>query len=618
LSWFNNLVQTYDNVSDIVGKPQEIIFRDKKGNETKIVNTLLPPNHMTAKTDICVTIDKDGNFRRAAGEKDTMMNIVIPCTEDSSTRAGKVEYPHPLHDQIGYLSSNEKKRKAYLSQLANWSGAHPKVESVHKYMMKNTLIDDLRETGIKTDEKLFVRFCVEAPGDCNPNLWEDFSVIKAWQDYCSSSETDCITLCYATGESLPAASKHPKGINPSANGAKLISCNDETNYTYKGRFNKSEQANSISASASHKAHAMLKYLIATQGHKCDTQAVVAWSIDDGNNQPNLFDDSLGIYANAVKTDREALIEAQNKLGFDYSANLNGAIRGRGNPDNLKNFNKHVAVIAVDAATTGRMAITFYKDLSENEYVERIVKWHKTCCWHFRGKGKDYTSAPSSDKIIAAVYGEPKGEGYSKIKKQTRERILSFILNGGRIDKSWLIAAVNRVSNPFSYDKSDGGWDIHKWESAVNVTCAIAKKYYSVKEEEFSLKLEKTRNDRSYLYGRMLAIADKIESHARYLQTGKNDTDKRPTNAVRYMNAFSTKPFRTWELIVRQLNPYIQRLNGGEWYQGQLDEIMSLFKEGEYEDNKSLDGKYLMGYSLQRRDFNNKNNVEETGNVEQED
>ena len=115
---------------------------------------------------------------------------------------------------------------------------------------------------------------------------------------------------------------------------------------------------------------------------------------------------------------------------------------------------------------------------------------------------------------------------------------------------------------------------------------------------------------------MLAIADRIEGHARYLQDKKSDIEKRPTNAVRYMSAFATKPFRTWEVIYRQLNPYIQRLNGAEWYQRELDEIMSLFTEGQYENDKPLNGKYLMGYSLQRRALmNRENNGEEAENVE---
>jgi len=591
---------------DIVGIP------DEKGN------ILLPPGHMAANTDICVTIDGEGNFRHADESK---LNIIIPCTEDSSSRAGKVEYPHPLHEQIGYLALDKKKRAAYLSQLEKWRPYHEKVEAVYRYISGGSLINDLQSSGVKTDDpKLFIRFSVETSlDDFDSNLWKDDAVAMAWQSYCDQTEPEDKALCYATGGYALTRTKHPKGINPSVNSAKLISCNDSTNYTFRGRFAKPEQANAISALASHQAHAVLRYLIATQGHKCDSQAIVAWAIDDGSAAPNLLSDSLGLYLVAEQTDLEKVIQAQaDVVDIDFAKKLRNAISGMGDAAKLRGGNRHIAVIAVDAATTGRMAITFYKDLLENEYIDRVAAWHETCCWWFRGKGVDYISAPSSDRIIAAVYGEPKGENYDKIKKQSRERLLHCILNGERVDTGWLTAAVARVSNPFSYSKQDGGWDMYRWGTAVSVTCAVARKHYTDRKEKISLVLDKTCNDRSYLYGRLLALAEKVESHARYLQTGGNDTDKRPTNALRYMTAFAAKPFRTWALIYNQLGPYLQRLDGGEWYRQQIDEIMATFQEGEYECEKSLDGKYLMGYSLQRRALNNKNDREENENAEQED
>lgn len=598
MSWFKNLADTYDRVSYIVGIP------DEKGN------ILLPPNHTTkSNSDVCITIDGEGMFRDADQSK---LTIPIPCTEDSESRAGKAIYPHPLHDEVAYLSTDEKKREKYLLQLGKWSGLHPKVEAVRKYIIKNKLIEDLRSCNIKISDKLFIRFAVEMSGDSVPNLWEDKTVAEAWQTYMEKEQSETTALCYITGQFLPITSKHPKNINTSTGNAKLVSCNKDQNFRYRGRFSESEPANMISMESSHKAHAMLKYLIATQAYKCGSQAIMSWAVDSKTELPGLFEDSLGIYGDSIKTERDKMIEAQNETDLDYAKKLRSAIRGYGNSENLKNDNRQIAVLAVDAATTGRMAVTFYKELQENEYIERIINWHESCCWHYRSKGKTYISAPNADCIIAVVHGEPKGEGYSKIKRQSRERILSFIINGEKLSKAWLKAAVNRISNPFSYDKVDGGWDFYKWESSVNTTCAITRKYYFDHKEEFDLELERTQRDRNYLYGRMLAIADRIESHARYLQDKKSDTEKRPTNAVRYMSAFATKPFRTWEIIYRQLNPYIQRLNGGEGYQKELDEIMSLFEEGEYESDKPLNGKYLMGYSLQRRALiNSKDNEEET-------
>ncbi|WP_187374114.1 type I-C CRISPR-associated protein Cas8c/Csd1 [Murimonas intestini] len=593
MSWFKTLADTYDNISEIVGIP------DENGN------ILLPPNHTTkSNSDVCVVINSDGTFRHASLSK---LTIPIPCTNNSESRAGKANFPHPLHDQIEYLATDEKKREKYLLQLSEWSSLHPKVEAVRKYITNNTLIEDLQSCNIKISDKLFIRFSVVIPDDLKANLWEDKTVSEAWQKYCQREQSEKTELCYVTGRLLPSTDKHPKNINTLSANAKLISSNDNDNFTYRGRFNKNTPANVISIEASHKAHAMLKYLIATQAYKCGSQAIITWSIDSGSAQPGIFEDSLGIYESTIKSERDQLIKAQNVIDFNYAKALRSAFKGYGNSQKIKNNNRPIAIIAVDAATSGRMAVTFYKSLQENEYIERLINWHENCCWYFRYHEKTYISAPSTDRIIAAVYGEPKGDGYLKIKKQSRERVLYIIINGEKFSKGWLNAAVNHVSNPFSYSKADGGWDFNKWEAALNTTCAIAKKYYLDIKEEFELNLDRTKRDRDYLYGRLLAIADRIEGHARYLQDKKSDIEKRPTNAVKYMSAFATKPFRTWEVIYRQINPYIQRLSGCEGYQKEIDEIMSLFIEGEYENDKPLNGKYLMGYSLERRALNSKKN-----------
>ena len=123
-------------------------------------------------------------------------------------------------------------------------------------------------------------------------------------------------------------------------------------------------------------------------------------------------------------------------------------------------------------------------------------------------------------------------------------------------------------------------------------------WFYEKGDEYKLILEENRTDRGYLYGRLLAVADRIESAARHKQGNVKD-DARPTNAVRYMTAFAQHPFRTWKILWDQLNPYIQQLNGANWYLNQVGVIMANFCQGEYESDRSLDGSYLMGYFLQR-------------------
>lgn len=118
-----------------------------------------------------------------------------------------------------------------------------------------------------------------------------------------------------------------------------------------------------------------------------------------------------------------------------------------------------------------------------------------------------------------------------------------------------------------------------------------------------MELEKDRKDRDYLYGRLLAVAENIESLARY-KKNSSEEKKRPTNAIRYMTAFARNPYRTWyALFTDQINPYLQQLSNADWYLKIIGENMRLFEQGVFEDNTALDGRYLLGYFAQRVELN---------------
>lgn len=103
----------------------------------------------------------------------------------------------------------------------------------------------------------------------------------------------------------------------------------------------------------------------------------------------------------------------------------------------------------------------------------------------------------------------------------------------------------------------------------------------------------------YLNGRLLALAD-------YFERGvllKQQVD-RPTNAVKLMSNFIAKPYSTWGALWKQLIPYLKTMNGAEWFQSGIDDVMALFEEGDFEDNKTLSPLFLLGYSSQRRSLRN--------------
>ncbi len=655
MSWIQNLYETYEACSGTVGI---------SGGEQD--NMLLPVGHTLLKTTVEIHLRSDGTFRGASRDEGQGFSICAPCTDDSEGRTMKV-YPHALFDQLKYIAgdyneftgfSNSSYYDAYIESLKAWNESeysHPKVAAIYKYVKKGAVIKDLIDVGAFTPdelrktkkengkdkpivEKIGIRFTVAIESDLEDRVWMDKMVQDKYLQYLSTVQGEQ-GICYALGKMLALTEKHPKKINPKVGNAKLISSNaaknDKNDFVYRGRFHNAKQAFAVSYETSQKAHQALRWLISSRGYRCDTQAIIAWAIDKVPGVPNFYDDSYCIYESEVQTDSEKLTEAGNITFIDYAKWMIAAFLSSGNLNRLKAHTRRIVVMATDAPTTGRMSITYYRELDKNEYLERVTDWHNTCKWYQtferdnNGKYRSgyFIGAPSADRIIEAVMGKrrkPKDESYDKLKKAARERLLHCVFDGERIPCDMVNAAVHRASNPLALEKTDaksasGRW--RDWEQVLCASCALVKRYYhDYKKEEFKVALEEQRTDRDYLYGRLLAVADKIESVARYKQSSAKE-DARATNAIRYMTAFSQHPFRTWHMLfTQQLNPYIQQLNGAGWYLNQIEEIMVLFNEGEYESDSPLSGKYLLGFFAQRqtlRQKQGKNNNGKNGGEENE-
>lgn len=109
-----------------------------------------------------------------------------------------------------------------------------------------------------------------------------------------------------------------------------------------------------------------------------------------------------------------------------------------------------------------------------------------------------------------------------------------------------------------------------------------------------MALDEKCSKRDYLYGRLLAVADRIE-----YRTFDKDNG-RETNAKRYMSAFSQHPYRTWKVLEEKLTAYWGQLKTPErlTYQRLLDEICEMFVIEDFENDNSLNGLYLLGFHNQ--------------------
>ncbi len=617
MSWMKALYDTYEANLSSVGEEQV---------RGKLKFSLLPISHTTQTAHIEVTVTTDGKFHSASilDKKITL----IPATESSASRSGSKIAPYPLHDKLGYVAGDfkkyggsvkeEKQFEAYIEQLREWSKSsfsHPKIKAIYEYLSKKELIKDLIEANIlllnedvillkwqaSLEKNLgkkpeifskvtgdltgaFVRFNVRSlDGTILTPVWEDKKVHQSFVNYYNEL-LQGNDVCFITGETISSTIRHANKIRNAADKAKLISSNDTSGFTFRGRFDKSEEAFAIGYDVSQKAHNALKWLINKQAKIIDERVFLVWG-----NEQNLAvippdEDSFTIFR---RRNKEKEIKSNTLESF--AKEVSQAIEGYKNDLVL---NAEVNILVLDAATPGRMSVQYYRNFNKEIYFERLKKWHETCIWvhSYKKDGEQYATflgAPATRDIASAAYGSKANE---RIVKDTMARLLPCILDGKKIPRDLIRLLVHRASNPVSMEF----WE---WQKTLSIACAMINR----EEEEFNVALNKENTDRSYLFGRLLGVAYELERKALWKKE-----ERRETNAERYMSSFASNPKRTWETIHSNLQPYKAQLgNSANWLYSQIIEITDKFDIDNFND-KPLDPIYLLGFSSQIMEIRNSN------------
>lgn len=629
MNWAEELIDLYEKNSDKAG----II---EKRNDVPYV--LLPPFHTTVTAQIEVTINENGTFMRATAVDNSEKFTIIPITEKSGSRTAGKE-PHPLCDNLKYLAGDYKNYCAddgvcydlYIEQLEKWCQSdypHKKVRAIYLYLMKGTLIKDLlecrvlklNEKGILDEKetiqgipqtKAFVRFIIRsadldaAPHEC----WTDQSLQQCYIEYSRSLEKKK-GICYLSGNMESITYLHSKKIRNEGDGAKLISANDSQNFTYRGRFAEKEEAFAVGNETSQKMHNALKWIIRKQGRTFDTLTIVTWESNklamprwDADTDRIVTDYENDCTEWYQEDDEQDYISDGNPITAEaFCKALNGYGRQIHNTSTM-------ILLGVDAATTGRLSLVEAKTLESARYLENIRKWHESCEWvHEKwkdGKRSQFRGMVGVRDVADILFGmESKGiltivdSNGKKLYAEVAKRLIPCIWDGQRIPYDYVQRAIIRASNPLAYKERVN------WERVLTLACSMIKKHRQEirKEEEWKVALDRTCRERDYLYGRLLAIADRIE----YRTYDKEKDGSRVTNAKRYMNQFSQRPFETWKVIEENIQPYLNKLNMIErrYYENQLDEINQLFSIEEYKDNCKLNGLYLLGFHSQSYDLKN--------------
>ena len=128
-----------------------------------------------------------------------------------------------------------------------------------------------------------------------------------------------------------------------------------------------------------------------------------------------------------------------------------------------------------------------------------------------------------------------------------------------------------------------------------------------------MALDPGKQDRSYQFGRLLAVMEKAERDT----YGTNEN--REPNAIRQMSVFCRRPMYVTANLEKQLEQaYLPKLNPGSrvFYKNMIGQIMEeIDKFPENQQNRPLEPSYLMGYYLVRsalyQNIDNEQNEEDS-------
>ena len=557
---------------------------------------MAPVGHIITRAELEITLDQDGMFVDAAAVDKTEPKIIIPATERS---AGRTSAPcaHPLCDQIGYLAPlNEKKFKLYTEQLSRWESSefgHPKLRPILFYVQSGTILKDLVRCGLvkcndkgePENEKMMVRWRIL--GEDQESCWLDHSLFDAFTEYYLAAQDGSEELCMVTGDIGIAAEQHPKGVVSINGNAKLISANDSSGFTYRGRFTEESQALTVSYEASQKAHNALRWLVDNQSVRAifGGRTFLCWN-PQGKKviQPHL----------PFMPPPKPIFKPS-----DYRDELEKALNSKKAELNLTDG---VVLAAFDAATTGRLSVTYYNELMGHDFLQRLHDWDVSCCWPHRKFG---IQTPSLWQIVNCAFGIQRGdrlETDERVMRQQMQRMIACRVDRAMLGVDLVKALADRASRPQAYEH-------YVWEDILFTACAVIRKYRMDRfKEEWNMALEPERMDRSYQFGRLLAVMEKVERDT------YGSSEGREPNAIRLQSVFCQRPMATAANLEKQLErAYFPRLKPGSriWYKNLMGEIMDVISNFPGEENKPLDSTYLMGYYLQRAALYTKNSDNKT-------
>ena len=565
---------------------------------------------------------------------------VFPITEDSITRSGSKIAPHAISDELSYLSRkiDFDKNKAYIAvvkEMLDYEKNHrcENFKIIGEYIVKNTVLEDflriylgkkeyqidnkfnlkfnitqdngkIKEKSINL-EKIFITFKLEKELSGDISLTRDTNLHNFYIKYVrnKNKESKNLEYCDLTGEMDYCVERH-RGV---IGNAKLISIsnNDET---YYGRFKNGKDVYSLSYEVSQKVHNMLKYLLENKNYNRfigENAYVVNWLSND------LSKGGIELVSDLEDEDDFEDVEevTMSKLGGKISQKLGEYFLGE---DGKFTSKSDFYILIIEKISNGRVSVKYFRSLSRSEAYERVINWYDSIRWKFYEKDR----SPSIYQMINFVYGLENSNGYlscenKKLSRSTIERLIPCIIDSQKLPKDIARMAFYKLSRKQSYKK--------KWEDALSIGCSLIKKYKNDYEDivinpDKISEVKELEESRSYYYGRLMAIYEKIELDAIRGRIGDEDTGKsksqRVTNSDKLWSSMIRSPERTRFILESKIRPYINILkknNPGLYvFHDKLITKITLrimnLNESNSMNRSPLNEDFILGYYYQKNDF----------------
>lgn len=635
MGFLNDLITTYDSVI---------------GHEPDGMEKIAPIAHQYRSTTegvIDVTINTDGELVEPKFGIDSKCNerMLIAMTEKSSARTSSAAAvtPHGINDKLRFMTRKYRKSyESYRKQLQEWCDSdHSCIQAraVLKHITAHDIVDEMlsgnylpQKNGTVNVDKYkdyIVRWRVPVE-DGYSETWKNAQTIKSWTAFYSrkhlvSSEhiLDCIDGNEADRESI-----HAKPISAYGN-SKLISTaiKEDKVLHFKGeRFTSESQLPQIGYKNSQKLHNALSWLVDTQGIKISKQSLPCCTTD---NKPKY----LVCWRPEIPQDESSGFQLGFLMGRSldripkyttYISQMKALIAGTGSP---AFSNKKVSLFMIDRSSDGRFSPVMYRSFTSMEFIDRIRQWHNDCAWFsYNRESEKYEMRPVNlFEIAKCVYGvqridEKSSQPYLDVDdhvfKDTINVLLSSVIDGRSIPDSLMKKLTSQVMpERFSGNK---GHEMQLFNEILRTACALLHWIHmrnNKERGERDLGLDRDNCSRDYLYGRLLAVYDRIENTAlnRRTQTDENGKiDHRDTNAMRLWSAFVAHPSACAANLQKCVMPYLSSLPYGlrTYYQNELTEIYNKLAEAKL-SRRPLSPEYLHGFYLERAELTGKRNQDVT-------